>query len=171
MSKRKTVFVRGVTSVVAALVEDLAGIRELHTPGGPSPGLQLSFMLSVRCQARCYLFKFYSETQIISLCAEQDSTIVYSKLEHEKNISERAQPSKNKIWLVGGGSSLRTKMVPSMSQSSHLSVLGRCYRGAGGVCDPALLQPVTLFYSTDSDEVMLNGQKLHHMPKGESRKR
>lgn len=38
MSKRKTVFVRGVTSVVAALVEDLAGIRGLHTPGGPSPG-------------------------------------------------------------------------------------------------------------------------------------
>lgn len=142
-------------------------------PLAPPPGLQLSFMLRVGCQARCYLFKFYSETQIISLCAEQDSAIVYSKLEHEKNISERAQPSKNKIWLVGGGSSLRTKLVPSTSQSSHLSVLGRCYRGAGvgGVCDPALLQPVTPFCSTDSDEVMLNGQKIHHMPKGESRKR
>lgn len=34
----------------------------------------------------------------------------------------------------------------------------------------AHLHSVTLFCSIDIDEVMLNGQKIHYVPKGESRK-
>lgn len=39
------------------------------------------------------------------------------------------------------------------------------------MCDPAHLHSVTLFCSIDTAEVMLNGQKIHYVPKGESRKR
>lgn len=39
------------------------------------------------------------------------------------------------------------------------------------MCNPVHVHSVTLFCSKDTDEVMLNGQKIHYVPIGESRKR